>query len=191
MAFSESDCDHIIGPAGLGYAKMLEFKDILDNAQSLFDASSDPGSGAYDFTFDADLAVSGAFSVEGAADLDGALDVAGATTVAALTASGAGIAGTTLAATGNFAVATNKFTVAAASGNTVVAGTLAVTGATTQTGALTVAGALTANGNCVIGNAGSDTIGFYGATPTAQLTGVAVTAAGIHAALVTLGLITA
>lgn len=35
------------------------------------------------------------------------------------------------------------------------------------------------------------TAGFYGATPTVQLTGVAVSAAGVHAALVTLGLITA
>lgn len=35
------------------------------------------------------------------------------------------------------------------------------------------------------------TVGFYGATPTAQQTGVAVSAAGIHAALVNLGLITA
>ena len=34
-------------------------------------------------------------------------------------------------------------------------------------------------------------IGFFGTTPAAQQTGVAVTAAGIHAALVTLRLITA
>lgn len=34
-------------------------------------------------------------------------------------------------------------------------------------------------------------VGFYGATPVAQQTGVAVTAAGVHAALVNLGLITA
>jgi len=34
-------------------------------------------------------------------------------------------------------------------------------------------------------------IGFYGTTPVAQLTGVAVSAAGIHAALVSLGLIAA
>ena len=34
-------------------------------------------------------------------------------------------------------------------------------------------------------------IGFFSATPAAQPTGVAVSAAGIHAALVTLGLITA
>ena len=41
------------------------------------------------------------------------------------------------------------------------------------------------------GTAAANRLGFYGATPTAQLTGVAVTAIGIHAALVTLGLITA
>jgi len=42
--------------------------------------------------------------------------------------------------------------------------------------------------------AGGDTdqyLGFYGVTPTARPTGVAVSAAGVHAALVTLGLITA
>ena len=38
---------------------------------------------------------------------------------------------------------------------------------------------------------GADVLGFYAATPVAQQTGVAVTAAGIHAALVALGLITA
>ena len=42
-----------------------------------------------------------------------------------------------------------------------------------------------------IGTAGSQKMGFYGATPVVQPTGVAVSAAGIHAALVTLGLITA
>jgi len=34
-----------------------------------------------------------------------------------------------------------------------------------------------------------DNVGFYGATPIAKQSGVAVTAAGIHAALVNLGLI--
>lgn len=42
-----------------------------------------------------------------------------------------------------------------------------------------------------IGTASGEKIGFYGATPVAQQTGVAVSAAGIHAALVALGLITA
>jgi hypothetical protein len=40
----------------------------------------------------------------------------------------------TLACSGSFAINTNKFTVAGASGNTVVAGTLAVTGTVTSTG---------------------------------------------------------
>lgn len=39
--------------------------------------------------------------------------------------------------------------------------------------------------------AATDKIGFYNATPVAKQTGVAVTAAGIHAALVNLGLISA
>ena len=40
-------------------------------------------------------------------------------------------------------------------------------------------------------NHDGSTVGFYGTVPTTLQTGVAVTAAGIHAALVTLGLITA
>ena len=55
-------------------------------------------------------------------------------------------------------------------------------GSLVTSGALTMDGALDHNGT---------TVGFYGAVPTTQLTGVAVSAAGIHAALVTLGLITA
>lgn len=46
--------------------------------------------------------------------------------------------------------------------------------------------------NCVIGGAldhDGSTVGFYGTTPASKPTGVAVTAEGIHAALVTLGLI--
>lgn len=42
-----------------------------------------------------------------------------------------------------------------------------------------------------IGTATTQKLAFYGATPIVQQTGVAVTAAGIHAALVNLGLITA
>lgn len=55
--------------------------------------------------------------------------------------------GGTLGVTGNFAINTNKFTVTASSGNTVVAGTLGVTGATTLTGLLTV------NNDITLGNA--------------------------------------
>ena len=52
-------------------------------------------------------------------------------------ASGNTVVAGTLDVTGDVAVNTDKFQVTAASGNTVVAGTLAVTGATTLTGALT------------------------------------------------------
>ena len=42
-----------------------------------------------------------------------------------------------------------------------------------------------------IGSGSTQKLGFFGTTPAARPTGVAVDAAGIHAALVTLGLITA
>ena len=58
----------------------------------------------------------------------------------------------------------------------------AFTEAYSFTGDLELDGALNHDGT---------TVGFYGTTPTTQLTGVAVSSAGIHAALVTLGLITA
>lgn len=42
-----------------------------------------------------------------------------------------------------------------------------------------------------VANSVTETVGFYGATGVAKQTGVAVTAAAIHAALVNLGLISA
>lgn len=51
----------------------------------------------------------------------------------------------TLGVSGNVAVATNKFTVTAASGNTLVAGTLNVTGATTLASTLAVTGNVAVN----------------------------------------------
>ena len=47
-----------------------------------------------------------------------------------------------------------------------------------------------ANGDLTIGTA-TGKVGFYGVAPVALQTGVAVTAGGIHAALVALNLITA
>lgn len=47
------------------------------------------------------------------------------------------------------------------------------------------------SGSTTLVSVDSNGIGFYGTTPVAKPTGVAVTAAGIHAALVTLGLIAA
>lgn len=43
----------------------------------------------------------------------------------------------------------------------------------------------------VVGSTSTETLGFYGATGVAKQTGVAVSAAGVHAALVALGLISA
>ena len=100
-------------------------------------------------------------------------------------------------ATNDFSVATNKFTVAAATGNTAVAGTLAVTGATnlsslaksgaaTIGGALNVTGAITLTGNLTVpGNlavTGTSTLtgntavtGTLGVTGASTLASVGVT----------------
>lgn len=43
----------------------------------------------------------------------------------------------------------------------------------------------------IVGKSATETVGFYGSTGVVLQTGVAVSAAGIHAALVALGLITA
>ena len=59
-----------------------------------------------------------------------------------LTVKDGGIAGT-----GDITMNTNKFTVAGATGNTVVAGTLSVTGASTLTGNVTASGTLAVTGN--------------------------------------------
>lgn len=61
-----------------------------------------------------------------------------------LAVTGAGTFASTLDATGNFNVNTNKFSVVAASGNTTVAGTLAVTGTSAFTGAVAFSGIQTA-----------------------------------------------
>lgn len=62
------------------------------------------------------------------------------------------------------------------------------------TGEIVVVGGVSDASDSFAGNVTllrSDLAGFYGTTPIAQQTGVAVSAAGIHAALVSLGLITA
>ena len=79
-------------------------------------------------TFDgSELAVTGTLDVSSNADIGG-----------------------TLTSTGDFDVNSNKFTVAAATGNTVIAGTLAVTGNTTITGDLTVQGTTTTVNSTVV-----------------------------------------
>lgn len=64
-----------------------------------------------------------------------------------LAASGNTTVAGTLAIAGDVAVATSKFTVAAASGNTVIAGTIAVTGAATLSSTLAVTGDVSVNTN--------------------------------------------
>ena len=91
-------------------------------------------------------------ATSGNASVLGTLGVTGATSLSSLSTSGAATVGTTLNATGNFEVGAAKFTVAAASGNTVVAGTLDVAGNTAITGDLSV------NGNTTIGNASGDSL---------------------------------
>jgi len=78
-----------------------------------------------------------------------------------------------------------------ASGVTELEGTLVTSG--TGTGDISVA-TVTTSGAVNIGGAlnhDGATVGFYGTAPIAKQTGVAVTAGGIHAALVALGLIAA
>ena len=65
--------------------------------------------------------------------------------------------------TGNLAIATNKFTVNAGSGNVVAAGTISGTDVTAS-GDLEVTGGTTLNGAVNIGNASSDTITVAGTT---------------------------
>ena len=91
-------------------------------------------------------------ATSGNASVLGTLGVTGATSLSSLSTSGAATVGTTLNATGNFEVGAAKFTVAAASGNTVVAGTLDVAGTTT------LAGNLAANADTTIGNANTDVL---------------------------------
>jgi len=116
------------GAPGLGW--------LLETSSGFYRAGSGEfwavvlGQEVLQFTDNGVLIPSGmTLTVQDAVDIDGAVDVGG-----------------------NFSVATNKFTVAAASGNTTVAGTLGVTGAITATGG--VVGNLTGDvtGN-VTGNA--------------------------------------
>lgn len=70
----------------------------------------------------------------------------------------------------------------AVTGDAVVSGNLTVTGIAGSVAALVAQGIFAHQGT---------TLGFYNTSPIAKQTGVAVTAGGIHAALVALGLIAA
>ena len=118
------------------------------------------------------LTLSGTLGVSGVTTLNAALvgtsgAFSGAVSTGALDVGGVATFGTTANSVGNFSVNTNKFTVAASSGNTVVAGTLGVTGQIT--------GNLTGN---VTGNASGTSATFTGSltgdvTSTAMATTIA------------------
>ena len=114
-------------------------------------------------TVDEAATVGTTLGVTGATTLSSTLDVTGATGI-----------------DGDFDVATDKFTVASATGNTAVAGTLNVTGASTLSSTLAVTGAITATGGVtgnvtgtltgdVVGNA--NTASAWANPRTIQLTG--------------------
>jgi hypothetical protein len=100
------------------------------------------------------FAITGALTVSTTAAITGNATFAGTVAVTGTLAAGATTVTGALAASGDFAIATNKFTVASASGNAAVAGTLAVTGATTATGAVTA--------NNAAGITGRNTVKAFG-----------------------------
>lgn len=114
------------------------------------------------------LIAGGTLSVTGASTLTGAVTSYGAGKMGSLTVGAS--ASTTIDSSGNFAVNTNKFTVAASTGNTVVAGTFGVTGATTLTGNATSSGTFDVNGagrfnsTFAAGGSASTTVAADGAT---------------------------
>jgi len=146
------------------------------NATLLYGSASD------NWTFNKSLSVTGTITSSSNASVGGTLGVTGASTLAALSAT-TGSFSSTLSSTGDFSVATNKFTVASASGNTAVAGTLAVTGATTLSSTLGVTGASTLAALSATTGSFSSTLGVTGATTLSSTLGVtgATTLAGLSA----------
>lgn len=99
----------------------------------------------------ADISASGDLSVAGDASVTGALSADGNATLGAdlMVAGDSSLSGT-LAVDGDLSVNTNKFSVAAATGNTIVGGTLAVDGDATMSGNLLASGDVTIQGNLAV-----------------------------------------
>ena len=106
------------------------------------------------------VVVSGGVGITENLNVGGTLDVTGDVTLVNIEATGTADITGAMGVDGNFDVATNKFTVASATGNTAIAGTLDVTGNQTNTGNLTV------NGNTTLGDAATDTIALTGVVTT-------------------------
>lgn len=120
---------------------------LLGTAPSLSNNQTFAGTQTFSNTTEATgVGTTAAILIAGGVEIAKKLYVTGNVALAAaLAVTGAVTLSSTLAVTGDFAVATNKFTVAAASGNTVVAGTLSVTG-TAILGATTFPGSTQING---------------------------------------------
>ena len=103
-------------------------------------------------------------SADGQLDIDADTEVEITTGTLDVNATTSDFSGT-VNSVGNFTVATNKFTVASGTGNTVVAGTLTANGAGDFDSTLNVDGAATFNGAVTLGNASGDAITITG-TPT-------------------------
>jgi hypothetical protein len=119
-----------------------------------------------DLTVTNDLTVSNDAAVTGNTTLTGTLGVTGNSTLSTLDVTGAA------GVDGDFDVATNKFTVASASGNTSVGGTLGVSGNTTLSGTLGVTGATTLSSSVGVTGAAtlSSTLGVTGNTTMSTFT---------------------
>ncbi len=135
-----------------GTWKYIKFSTPVAEDGEAIDVSGDVVADG-DVTAGDDLAATDDLTVGDDAAVTGDLAVTGGATAADVTATDdlsvgddATVTGD-LAVTGNVAVNTNKFTVAASSGNALVAGTLAVTGASTLTGATAVTGDFAVNTN--------------------------------------------
>ena len=124
-------------------------------ATTAFTVASGTGNTAVGGTF----SVAGASTLTGAATLSSTLDVTGATTLS-----------DTLDVASHFKVAGTKFAVDAASGNTVIAGTLAVTGAT-----VTLSSSLGLNGAATISDDITMTKQSAAITHNAATGGLAIT----------------
>ena len=103
-------------------------------------------------------------TADGQLDIDADTEIEITTPTLDVNATAADFSGT-VNSVGNFTVATNKFTVASGTGNTVVAGTLNGQGAADFDSTVNVDGAATFNGAVTLGNASGDAILVTG-TPT-------------------------
>tara|TARA_B100001123_G_scaffold192184_1_gene219274 strand:+ start:658 stop:2430 length:1773 start_codon:yes stop_codon:yes gene_type:complete len=114
-----------------------------------------------------DSALTVGSSADGQLDIDADTEVEITAPTLDINATTTDVSGT-FNSVGNLTVATNKFTVASGTGNTVVAGTLTANGAADLDSTLNVDGATTLNGGVTLGNASGDAITVTGTATFGQ-----------------------